>query len=122
MGKRQTISKKTREIVYNKYNGHCAYCGCELEYKDMQVDHFAPVHVFGDNIRIDNLMPSCRMCNFYKNSLTISKFRQELSKLTSRLENQFIYRLAKKYKMITEEEIKDIKFYFETVGDNKEEE
>ena len=28
------ISKKTREIVYNKYNGHCAYCGCEIEMKD----------------------------------------------------------------------------------------
>lgn len=28
-----------REEVYSKYNGHCAYCGCRLEYKDMQVDH-----------------------------------------------------------------------------------
>ena len=36
------ISKKTREIVYNKYNGHCAYCGCEIEMKDMQVDHIVP--------------------------------------------------------------------------------
>ena len=27
------ISKKVREIVYQKYDGHCAYCGCEIEYK-----------------------------------------------------------------------------------------
>lgn len=28
-----------RHAVYAKYNGHCAYCGCEIDYKDMQVDH-----------------------------------------------------------------------------------
>lgn len=36
------ISKKIREIVYKKYNGHCAYCGCKIEYKDMQIDHIVP--------------------------------------------------------------------------------
>jgi 5-methylcytosine-specific restriction endonuclease McrA len=40
---RKAISKKMRLEVYNKYNGHCAYCGKELEYKDMQVDHLIPV-------------------------------------------------------------------------------
>ena len=33
---------KVREIVYAKYKGHCAYCGCELEMKDMQIDHIVP--------------------------------------------------------------------------------
>ena len=33
------ISKKTREIIYNKYNGHCAYCGCEIPFKGFNVDH-----------------------------------------------------------------------------------
>ena len=28
------ISKKTREEVYRKYDGHCAYCGREIAYKD----------------------------------------------------------------------------------------
>lgn len=37
--KRKAISQKTRKAVYEKYGGHCAYCGCELDYKDMQVDH-----------------------------------------------------------------------------------
>lgn len=27
---RKTIPKKIRKIVYQKYNGHCAYCGCEI--------------------------------------------------------------------------------------------
>ncbi len=30
--KRKSIPKKTREEVYKMYDGHCAYCGCELEY------------------------------------------------------------------------------------------
>lgn len=27
---RKTISKKIRKNVYQKYNGHCAYCGCSI--------------------------------------------------------------------------------------------
>lgn len=37
---RKAISKNIRELVFNKYNKHCAYCGCELEYKDMQIDQY----------------------------------------------------------------------------------
>lgn len=29
-----SFSKKTREAVYAKYDGHCAYCGREISYKD----------------------------------------------------------------------------------------
>lgn len=39
------ISKKKRMIVYEKYDGHCAYCGGEIAYKDMQVDHFMALKV-----------------------------------------------------------------------------
>lgn len=40
--KRKPIPKHIRQKVYEKYDGHCAYCGCKLEYKDMQVDHINP--------------------------------------------------------------------------------
>ena len=36
------MTQEARTKVYNKYNGHCAYCGKEIEYKDMQVDHIMP--------------------------------------------------------------------------------
>lgn len=29
------FSKKTREIVWKKYGGRCAYCGREIAYKDI---------------------------------------------------------------------------------------
>ena len=84
MNKRKPISKKLREQVYQKYNGHCAYCGCELEIKDMQVDHVLSVaraKWIKDELdlnNIDNLMPSCRSCNYYKDTCSIETFRKNL--------------------------------------------
>lgn len=36
------ISKKVRQLVYEKFGGRCAYCGIELNGK-FQVDHADPV-------------------------------------------------------------------------------
>lgn len=44
MPKRKHISKSTRLKVYEKYNGHCAYCGCELALKEMQVHNIQSVY------------------------------------------------------------------------------
>lgn len=110
--KRKPIPKPVRLKVYEKYNGHCAYCGCELELKDMQVDHIESVYWYNGANDIENYNPACRMCNFYKSTMPIEDFRKQLGKLTSRLKNIFIYRLAKKHGLITEVE-KPVKFYFE---------
>ena len=32
-------NKTDRKKVLDKYGGHCAYCGCELTLKSMQIDH-----------------------------------------------------------------------------------
>ena len=32
------MTKKERELIFNKYNGKCAYCGCELK-KGWHIDH-----------------------------------------------------------------------------------
>ena len=109
---RKPIPKKIREQVYQKCNGHCAYCGCELEYKDMQVDHVKSVYWYSGTNDIDNLLPSCRMCNFYKSTFTLDEFRKNLEALHERLRKTFIYRLALKYGLV-EENRKKIKFYFE---------
>lgn len=85
------ISKSKREAVYRKYNGHCAYCGREISYKDMQVDHFQPLRAWGiedaGTDDLDNLMPACRMCNHYKRQIhlklldgTSQKFRESCAR------------------------------------------
>lgn len=61
------FSKKIRQQVYDKCNGHCAYCGREIAYSDMQVDHIHPQYKGGKD-DFENLLPSCRMCNFRKGS------------------------------------------------------
>ena len=115
------ISKKTREIVYNKYNGHCAYCGCEIEIKDMQVDHIVPKYRNNEmwykgkigTDEISNLNPSCRMCNYYKGMSSIDIFRQKLKDtLMSNVQRPFDFRLAERYGMVKIEEW-DGKFYYE---------
>lgn len=123
--KTKRIPASVRKLVYEKYNGHCAYCGKPLEYKDMQVDHIKPVfhnwnyadkerwlkeHYGDDNI--ENLNPSCRACNYYKSTLSLDALKRELSAILGRLDKVFIYRLAKSYGLI-EEHPHDIKFYFE---------
>lgn len=126
MNKRKPISKKLREQVYQKYNGHCAYCGCELEIKDMQVDHVLSVaraKWIKDELdlnNIDNLMPSCRSCNYYKDTCSIKTFRKNLSTLMERVRKQYIFRLAEKYGMVQEMNW-DGKFYFEKVNDETKE-
>lgn len=117
MTKRKQFTKDERIEVHEIYNGHCAYCGQEIEIKDMQIDHFNPLHLGGTN-DFDNLMPACRSCNHYKSTLTLEKFREQLGLLNSRLErDSVIYRISKRYGLLKEVD-KPIKFYFEKVKEN----
>ena len=116
--KRKSIPQSVRKIVHQKYGGRCAYCGCELEYKDMQADHIQSVYGKNGGNEVDNLMPACRMCNFYKSTYSIEEFREQLQMLTERLDKIFIYRLAKKYGIV-EEHKRPIQFYFEKVEAEK---
>ena len=67
-----------RIAVYKKMNGRCAYCGCELEYKDMQVDHVIPINgcLEQGEDTLDNMLPACRSCNHYKSKSTLEGFRK----------------------------------------------
>jgi len=121
------MNKRTRTLVYNKFDGHCAYCGCELEMKDMQVDHIVPKyrnnekwhqHEIGSD-DIDNLNPSCRMCNYYKRMNDLETFRNNLTEMLMRnVRRPFDYRLALKYGLI-KEDVQRVIFYFEKVKDER---
>ena len=123
--KRKAIPKKIRLAVYGKCSGHCAYCGCDLEYKDMQVDHIKSVYSNTDfkqvmteeeMYSVNNLLPACRQCNFYKSSMDLETFRKRLTTtLMENLQKTFQYRLALKYGLI-EEHIEPITFYFEQLN------
>lgn len=118
------MNKALRERIYNKYNGHCAYCGTHITLKEMQVDHLQPKwHNLTDEEckrkgiergtdDESNLMPSCRACNYYKHTLSIEDFRIRLNGLQSRVIKPFDARLALRYGMIQIQPWDGI-FYFE---------
>jgi uncharacterized protein (TIGR02646 family) len=112
------INKKIREIVYQKYNGHCAYCGREISYKDMQVDHFKPLRTLEPDNKnandISNLMPACRMCNHYKRANSLGMFRRYIFEIPRKLRNNYIYKIGVAYGNVIENE-KEIEFFFERV-------
>lgn len=91
----------------------------------MQIDHIKSVYANTDFKRVmtneemysvDNLLPTCRQCNFYKSSMDLEVFRKRLSNtLMENLQKTFQYRLALKYGLI-EEHITPIKFYFEMLN------
>ena len=126
--KRKTISKKLRQNVFEKYKGHCAYCGKEIDIKDMQVDHAIAYAqsvygrdwervsemIFDNTINdFDNLMPSCRQCNFYKGIRDIEQFRARIkNELEHTCRQTFQTRLAIQFGMIEYHEW-DGKFYYE---------
>ena len=85
------ISKKTKEIIKNKYNGRCAYSGTIL-MEDWQIDHLEPIrrnpdgsclHIENDNIK--NLMPCQKIINNYKHSMYIELFKKLIITLPHRI-------------------------------------
>ena len=76
--KRKALPKSVRMAVYSKCNGHCAYCGCDLQYKDMQVDHVIPLNGWSEQgtDTFENMLPACRSCNHYKSRSTLEGFRK----------------------------------------------
>lgn len=119
------MTKNERQIVFDKYGGKCAYCGCELQ-KGWHVDHIEPAfHNWSDedvkrhlkqerglNI-IENYNAACPRCNRWKGTWSIEQFRNEISLQLERLERDSApFRMARDYGLIKTSEI-EVKFYYE---------
>lgn len=102
-----------RTKVYQKYSGHCAYCGKKIEITEMQVDHMKSKK-HGGNDNIENLNPSCRSCNHYKRSFDVENYRKYLLTLDERIKKNYINRVAINYGVVSITKF-DGKFYFEKV-------
>lgn len=110
--KRKTIPKSIRTTIYLMYNGHCAYCGKQIDYKDMQVDHAKPLRIGGID-DISNYMPACKSCNHYKATLDIEQFRKYLSEIHKRLMRDSVpYQVAERFGIVKHMS-DNVKFYFE---------
>lgn len=123
--KSSMTKKQEKQFIYVMYFGHCSYCGCRLQtIKDMQVDHVIPrrsfdVHYPAITYDVDDLQnkkPSCRRCNHYKRARSLESFRKLLRTIHLRLEKIYIYKVAKDYNVITENQPWNGEFYFEKIA------
>ena len=111
--------KELRWKVYDKYTGHRAYCGCEMELKNFQVDHIWPQHIAHhqpslDPNRPENLNPACAKCNNYKTGMKLEEFRSDLQLQVDRLQKNAQFDRALRFKQVEITE-SPIIFYFEKV-------
>jgi hypothetical protein len=124
-------TKKERELIFNKYGGKCAYCGCDLE-KGWHIDELMPIRrnhkwdrekmkmipdgcMHPERLNIDNQMPACASCNINKHSDSLEDFRRNITQYVQSLNLYSTqYKIAKRYGLIVEEP-KPIVFYFETI-------
>lgn len=116
--KRRRLSKEERMQVYSKMNGHCAYCGCELAYKDMQVDHIVALNAYKNQgtDTLHNMFPACRSCNHYKSSMSLESFRSMLENMPKALMRDSVtYKNSVRYGLVIPNP-KPVKFYFEKIG------
>ena len=114
MENRRRLTKAERIEVYQKMDGHCAYCGCELRYEDMQVDHFEPLHCGGSDT-VDNMLPACRSCNHYKSTMSIETFRKMVENMpTALMRDSVTYRNAVRFGLVIPQP-HQVRFYFESL-------
>lgn len=145
------MKKSDRQIIFDKYGGRCAYCGCGLD-KGWHVDHMLPIRRkrkavggFWDNQLspdrnwverkyvpdgcehperdvLENKIASCRSCNINKHGQSVEEFRSMIAGFMKSLNERIVqYKVARRYGLIQETGI-EVKFYFETSLINKQEE
>ena len=78
MEKRRRLTPVERRAVYDKMGGRCAYCGEQLNYEDMQVDHVVALRSKGED-DLANMLPACRSCNHYKRGNSLEGWRRILT-------------------------------------------
>ena len=124
MPRKTNWTDKERQAVYDKYNGHCAYCGKSIKLKScknserMYIDHIVPVILeeydgVPVNNDLENLNPACFFCNFYKSTYSLEDFRKNIEETcVKRLEKIFNFKLLVRFGIIKVVR-KPVKFYFE---------
>jgi 5-methylcytosine-specific restriction endonuclease McrA len=74
-----SFSQRTKDEVYSRSDGFCAYCSTELDYNLLSkpsgpnIDHLIPVSRGGDD-SLENLALACRNCNYRKGVRTAEEF------------------------------------------------
>ncbi len=101
------MGPEARKKLLERYNGHCAYCGCVLTEETMTVDHFIPrskLHGRPNRDKLNNFVPACRVCNHVKSNQGMKQMRMYFRNTV----NGFLKRAG-----YPELLAREFKFYFE---------
>lgn len=110
---RRKLSKTERQLVKDKCNGRCAYCGTLLGDR-FHVDH-AKSFYRGGGCDLSNLLPACFSCNNYKLTYDIEEFRLLISRQHElALRNSVNYRTLFRFGLVAVKQ-EPVLFYFETL-------
>lgn len=100
MSSRRRLTPTDRRSVYNLTGGRCAYCGQELAFRDMQVDHVVPLHLGGADEAF-NMFPACRSCNHYKRGMDLERWRAQLEAIPATLARDcYTYRQGVRFGLV----------------------
>jgi 5-methylcytosine-specific restriction endonuclease McrA len=119
--KRHRLTPEQRWEVYKKFDKHCAYCGCELKFEQMQIDHVVPINGYSEqgSDSFDNMFPACRSCNHYKRANTLEGWRKQLEAAPNTLmRDDVTYKNAVKFGLVTPTP-HPVVFYFEQFNEDE---
>lgn len=126
-----TGSQRQREALRQKFDGRCAYCGCELTV--MHADHFEPVIrvtrdpwgrplpsserslIKPERNTVSNMMPSCKPCNLHKGGYSLNVWRDIIQRSADIVRKQTsTFRAGERFGVIAVSD-EPVTFYFERV-------
>lgn len=77
--RRRSFSKKIREQVVAKTGGYCYSCGEKFtDLSEIWIEHIIPFSVGGSD-ELENLLPSCKICNWTRRNYSPHQIRRILS-------------------------------------------
>lgn len=118
------LTPKQRAILRMKFDGKCAYCGCELPEKGWHADHVEPILRIstqdmnaaekglwklkntGESYRphldnLENIFPACQPCNLLKSTYSVEMFRKQISLQVERgRKSSMNFRTAERFGLI----------------------
>ncbi|KAJ48979.1 hypothetical protein BD780_000658 [Clostridium tetanomorphum] len=74
------IPNKNKYYIYTRDNGKCYYCGKNLKYNNITLDHFLPKSKKGTT-DIFNLVTCCKFCNKLKGNRIPENYEETILQL-----------------------------------------
>jgi HNH endonuclease len=106
-----------RFLIWKKTDGHCFYCGVELDPLQFHMDHVHPRSKGGRKME-PNMVPACASCNIFKAERTIEEFRARIIQKIqfSKFQLMHLSRVKKSESVIRFFRNKKFLFWFERMG------